>query len=73
MEEYVLRSQNIIDQYIVKRPIMDLCEETLRMLGAQVKKCCCKQEVIDMAGAREAAVTEEDNIGGGDLGKEEAE
>ena len=36
--EYVLKRQNTVAQYIVTRPILDLCEETVRIPGAWVSK-----------------------------------
>ena len=38
MGEYVLKRHNMSAQYIVTRPIMDLCKETVRMPGVWVAK-----------------------------------
>ena len=38
MEEYVLKRQNMVAQYIAMRPIMDLCKETVWMPGTWVGK-----------------------------------
>ena len=35
---YVLRRKNMIGQYILTQPIMDLCEEMLRRPGTWVTK-----------------------------------
>ena len=74
MEEYVLNRQNKVVQYIVMRPILDLWEETVRMLGKWVEKRWWEQEGLDMAGARAAAeMSVEEDRGGGYTGIEEAE
>ena len=38
VEEYITRRQNTIAQYIVTRPILDLCEESVRRPGTWVSK-----------------------------------
>ena len=65
MEEYVRRNQNTSAQYIATRSLLYLCEGSERVPGAQVGMRWWEQEVIDLAGAREAtsAVAEEE---GGD-------
>ena len=50
MEEYVLRRHNMVTQYIVTRPIMDLCNEIVRMTGTWVAKRWWEQEVLDLEG-----------------------
>ena len=44
--------QNTVAQYIVTRPIMDLCEETMHMLETWVMKMWWEQEGLDLEGAR---------------------
>ena len=36
MGAYFLKRQNTVAQYIATRPILDLCEETVRRTGAWV-------------------------------------
>ena len=38
VEAYLLRRKNTAAQYIVKQPILDLCEEMVRMPGTWVAK-----------------------------------
>ena len=38
MRAYALKRQNMVAQYILMRPILDLCEETVRMFGAWVAR-----------------------------------
>ena len=52
VEEYVMKRQNTAAQYIVKRQIMDLCEEAVRRLGAQVSKRWCKYEGLELEGGQ---------------------
>ena len=66
--EYFLKRQNTAAQYIATRPILDLCEETVRMPGAWVAKRWGKQEVLDISIARAVASTS-----GGDGDREEEE
>ena len=58
MGGYVLKSQNMVVQYIVTRQILDLCEETVRMPGMWVGKRLWEQEGLDLAGAMAAAAEE---------------
>ena len=51
MEEYVLKRKNTVAQYIVTRPILDLCEEVVCMPGAWVAKRWWEQEVMGLVGA----------------------
>ena len=62
MGEYVLKKHSTVAQYISMRPIMDLCEETVRIIGARVAKRWWEQEGLDLAGARAAVMEAE---GGG--------
>ena len=52
MEAYVLKRQNKVAQYIVTRPILDLCEETVRNLGTWIKKMWWYQEGLELKGER---------------------
>ena len=36
VDTYIMRRQNKDDQYIVTRPIIELCEEALQRLGTRV-------------------------------------
>ena len=38
MGEYFLKRQNMVAQYIVIRPVLDLCEDTVRRSGAWVAR-----------------------------------
>ena len=59
MGEYILKKKNTFTQYIATRPILDLCEEKVHMLGAWVSNIWCEQEGLDLAGSRETAASEE--------------
>ena len=48
VEEYIMRRQNMVAQYNVTRPIMDLCDELVRRLGTQVSNQWWYQEGIDL-------------------------
>ena len=49
VEEYITRRQNTVAQYIVTRPIMDLCEEALWRPGTLIYKQWWDQEGLDLA------------------------
>ena len=57
---YILKGQNTVAQYITTRPIMDLCKKTVQRPGIWVAQRWCKQEGIDLAGARARTATEAD-------------
>ena len=63
MEAYVLKGQNKVAQYIATRPIMDLCEETVRNLGMWVTKMWCYQEGLELKGSRVAREATEEEGG----------
>ena len=63
MEEYVRRRQNMVEQYIATRSLLDLCEGSERAPGAGVGMRWWEQEGIDLAGAREAEVAVEEEEG----------
>ena len=50
VEAYVLRRKNMVAQYIVMRPIMDLCKEAVRRPRTWVKKRWWEQEGFDLEG-----------------------
>ena len=64
MEEYVRRRQNTVAQYITMRSLLDLCEGWESYHGSQVGTMWWEQEVIDLAGAREAASEVAEEEGG---------
>ena len=67
MGAYVMKRQNTVTQYIAMRPILYLCEKTVRMLGAWVDRRWWDQEVLDLADARAVAAAmyrEEGSEGG---------
>ena len=73
MGDFFLKRPNTVAQYIVTRPILDLCEETVWWPGAFFVMIWWEQEGVDLAGARtvaEAAVDEEGE-GGSEGGGEE--
>ena len=73
MEDYVLNRQNTVAQYILMRPILDLCKETAQIIGTWVLKRWWEQEGLYMAGLRVMVVevVEEEKEGGG-LGRDKA-
>ena len=48
MEEYVLKRQNTVAQYIAMRPFLDLCKETVQMPGKWVAKMWWEKKVLDL-------------------------
>ena len=67
MGAYVLKRHNAVAHYIVSRPILDLCKETVRRYGAGVYRIWWENEGLELAGTR-AAVTAEADVGGGSEG-----
>ena len=63
VEACVLRRQNTAAQYIVMRPILDLCEETVQILGMWVVKRWWEKEVLDLVGAWEVTAVSEEGVG----------
>ena len=55
MGDYILKRQNTISQYIMTRPILNLCEKTVRRPRNWVARRWRKQEVINLVGTREVA------------------
>ena len=55
VESYVSRRQKTVAQYIVNRPIVDLCLAEKRMPGPRVKMWWWEQEGLDFEGMRTAA------------------
>ena len=64
----VLKRQNTVAQYIVARPILDLCEDTVWRSGSWVARVWWEQEGLDLAGAMVTAAEESE---GGSEGEEE--
>ena len=60
MENYIQRRQNIVAQYILTRPIMDLCEAAERKCGVRVGVHWWEQVVIDLEGSRDTTSTAEE-------------
>ena len=56
----ILRRQNTVAQFIVTRPILDLCEGAVRRPGARVPRRWWEQTGIDWKGAREKAAAAEE-------------
>ena len=50
VETYVSRHQNIVAQFIVTRPIMDLCMTAKRRLGSRVKNIWWEKYLLDVEG-----------------------
>ena len=51
----ILRRHNTVAQFIVTRPILDLCEKATRRPGARVSQRWLEQTGIDWKGAQERA------------------
>ena len=52
---YITRRQNTFAQYIVTRPILDLCERSTRKLGARVSQQWWEQDGLNLEGAKKKA------------------
>ena len=57
---YVTRRHNRVAQYIVTRPILDLCERSVWRTGLWVSWRWWEQEGLDLEGEKERAATESD-------------
>ena len=57
---YITRRQNTFAQYIATRPILDLCERSVRRTGAWVSRRWWEQEGLDLEGAKERETEESD-------------
>ena len=55
VETYISRLQNTVTQFIVTRPIMDLCLAAERIPGTQVSRRWWEQGSVDVEGMRTAA------------------
>ena len=53
--KYIIRSQNMVAQYIATRLILDLCEQSARMPGSRVSRRWWEQAGIDLEGAKKRA------------------
>ena len=60
--KYTTRTQNMVTQYIVTQPIMDLCEQSARRPGARVYRRCWEQagKYLEGTKKREAEASESD-------------
>ena len=58
---YILKRQNMVAQYIVTQPILDLCESLVQRPGSWVSRRRWEKEGIDLASARERAAATEDD------------
>ena len=63
MKSYVLNSNNTFAQYIATQPIMDLCEEMMRMPGTWVAKGWWGNEGMDLAGIISDSASPEEEWG----------
>ena len=52
---YILKRQNMVAQYIVKRPILDLCERLVRRPGVWIYWGWWEKEGLELTGEREWA------------------
>ena len=52
MEEYFLRSQNTVKQYIATHLVMDIYREAVRRTGARVYNRWWEQEGLELKGSR---------------------
>ena len=57
---YITRRQNMVAQYIVTRPILDLCEQSARRPVAWLSRPWWYQERLELEGAEERSVAESD-------------
>ena len=58
-----MRRQNTVAQYISIRPILDLCEESVRRPGMRFSKWRREQGGLELEEAREAATAVESTAG----------
>ena len=58
-----IRRQNMDAQYIVMRPILDLCKETLHITRMWVVKRWWEKEIMDLVGAWEVTEASEEGLG----------
>ena len=65
METYISRRQNMVAQFIVTSPILDLCLEAERRMGVHVVEQWWDQEGIYLEVVWEEGVTEEGRQGEG--------
>ena len=59
----VLSRHNTAAQYISMRPILDLCEETVQIMGMWVVKRWWEKEVLDLVGVWEVTEASEEEVG----------
>ena len=65
MEIYISRRQNIVAQFIVTSPIMDLCLAAAQRPGSRVSKRWWEQDGLNLEGTR-TAVREVERMEGGE-------
>ena len=73
VDTYVYRRQNTVAQFIVTRPIMDLCLAAERRMGSRVYNRWWEQDGLDVEGIRTAAREVERTEGGEDMDGTETE
>ena len=68
---YITRRQNTVAQYIVTRPILDLCELSSRRPGVRVSRRWWEKEGIELEGANKRTVAAAGSDVEDTIGKEE--
>ena len=63
METYIWKRKNTVAQYIMTRPILELCKGTERKQGAWVGMRCWEWAGLDLEGAMEMAAAAEEEDG----------
>ena len=61
---YIKKRNNTVAQYILMRPILDLCKQSVRRTGAWVSWSWWEQDSIDLGGSREIVSAALDGRGG---------
>ena len=68
---YFMRRQNTVAQYILTRPILDLCERSTRRPGFRVSQRWWEQDGIYLEGGKKRAAAAAELYGEETIGKEE--
>ena len=68
---YIIRSQNMVVQYIATRPILDLCERSARRLGVRVSRRWWEQDSLDLEGTKKKISVAAESDGEDTIGEEE--
>ena len=63
VEECVLRRYNVAAYYIAMRLILELCEETVQILGMWVVKRGREKELLNLVEAWEVTAESEEEVG----------